>query len=87
MFDDISYEDKFFVWARKIEQQVFYYEDNNFDKDIIVEYLEKCSILREKLLNPDDLTDIEEDYTEEINDHTFEKYGVSDYIFEKRFGN
>lgn len=86
-YPDFTYEDKFFVWARKIEDEVAYYEDNSFDVEVIIKYLEKCADLREEFLDPDDLTDAEAYYTEKINPTTFKKYGVSDPIYDLAFGD
>jgi len=81
-----NWEDKFFVWGRKIDERINWYEDQNYDKEVIIEYLEKCADMREKYLDPNDLTDVEEHWTEEIN-AIFRDYGVSDPIYDLAFGN
>jgi len=87
MYDELeNWEDKFFVWGRKIDERINWYENNNYDKEVIVEYLEKCADMREKYLDPNDLTEVEEYWTEEINS-IFRDYGVSDPIYDVAFRN
>lgn len=83
--DEMPYEMKFFVWARKIEDEVERLE-NYGTEDEIMEFLGKCADAREKYLDPDDLTEIEEYYTKKIHYNTFEKYGVADPIYDLAFG-
>jgi len=80
-FDEDSYELKFFCWSRKIDDEIFYLEENNASRDEIVDYLEKCAYLREKFLDPADLTEIEEYYMDKISDKWLE-YGVADPMWD-----
>ncbi|GAH93590.1 unnamed protein product [marine sediment metagenome] len=81
-----EHEDKFYTYARKIEDEVERLENYGTEAEII-EYLEACAEMRKYFLDPDDLTESEEYYTEKIHESTFEKYGVSDPIFDLAFGN
>jgi len=83
-FSDL--DDNYFIWGRKIKQQAEYFEYENYPKETIIEYLEKCSEMRKENLDPKDLTEIEEIYTEEIHD-IFDHYEVSDYIYDEAFRN
>lgn len=83
LFWDLDY--KYFVYARKIEDEVYWLEEYGTEKEII-EYLEKCAELRDEWLDPDDLTESEEYYTGKINENTFGKYGISDPIYDEIFG-
>lgn len=83
--DEMPYEMKFFVWGRKIEDEVERLEDYGTEKEV-KDFLEKCADAREKYLDPDNLTEIEEYYTKKIHYNCFEKYGVSDPIYDLAFG-
>jgi hypothetical protein len=75
-----DYELKFFVWSRKIEEGVYYLEEQGRPIEAIVNYLETCAYLREKFLDPRDLTETEEYYMEKIQE-IWTEYGVVDPIF------
>ena len=81
----MEYEDNFYIWARKIEDEVYRLEEYGNEGEIR-EYLEKCADMREKYLDPDDLTETEEYYTEKINENVFWKHGVNDPIYDILFG-
>ncbi|GAI53485.1 unnamed protein product, partial [marine sediment metagenome] len=72
---------KFFVWGRKIEDEVFWHEDMGHSVEEIIEYLEKCAELRKEYLDPHNLSRIEYYYTNKIH-RLFEKYQVSDPIYD-----
>jgi len=76
-----DYEIKFFLWSRKIEDHIIWLEDQNFSEDTICYYLEKCACLRDKFLDPKDLTSTEVYYMEKIQ-HLWEKYKRTDPIWE-----
>lgn len=86
MFDffGMPYEMKFFVWGRKIEDEVKWKEEMGHSKEKIKEYLQKCADKREKYLDPYDLTETEEYYTEKIHP-IFEDYEVADPIYDILF--
>lgn len=75
-----DFELKFFIWGRKIEDEVEFLEGQNRPKEEIQDYLEKCASLREKFLDKNDLTETEEYYTDKIHG-IFEEYQVLDPIF------
>lgn len=73
---------KFLTWGRKIDEQVGWLEERGFSDETIKTYLEKCSDVRERRLDPNDLTIIEEQYTKKIQKH-FDEYGVIDKVFKQ----
>lgn len=76
-----DWELKFFTWSRKIQDEIFYLKEHGASEEKIREYLQKCADLREKFLDRDDLTEIEESYMEKIKE-IWEKYGVSDPMWD-----
>jgi len=84
LFED-DHELKFFIWGRKIEDEVAVMKYRGDSEEKIREYLEKCADTRERKLDPYDLTETEEYYTEKIHS-IFEDYGVSDPIYDELFG-
>jgi len=81
MFDDDLTEKKWYIWGRHILAWVEEYEDKGFSDETIQIYLRQCADLREEYLDPNDLTEYEEIYTEKIQKY-FKKYGVIDPIYE-----
>lgn len=71
---------KYFIWSRKIEEHIFCLEDQEKSAEEICQYLQKCVFLREKFLDADDLTEIEEHYMEKIQP-LWKKYQTTDPIF------
>jgi hypothetical protein len=80
--EEMDYEDKFFVWGRKIVEEVLDLEDRDVDFEKIVDYLKECIEKREEFLDPNDLTDFEENYTLGECHDIFEKYQLVDPIYE-----
>jgi len=77
--------DKYFIWARKIEEQVLFLEEGSADEDEIREYLQKCADMREEHLDAFDLTETEAYYTGRVHKY-FLDYSVLDPIWEQAFG-
>jgi hypothetical protein len=75
--DEDDEDTKFFVWSRKIEENIEFLEDNNYSETEIRKYLSLCADAREKFLDPNDLTEIEEYYTEKIQP-IWKEYGIID---------
>lgn len=80
MFED-STKLKFFIWGRKIAEQVEYFKEENYSDERIREFLQNCADLREHYLDPDNLTETEEIWTERVQKY-FKEYSVIDPIFE-----
>lgn len=73
---------KFFIWGRKIAEEVERLEENEEFFGDIRKYLKLCSKKRKYVLDAHNLTDVEYRYTTEILPRIFIKYGVVDEIFE-----
>ena len=71
---------KFFIWARKIIENVEYLEENNYEPEDIRKFLQLCADAREKFLDKNDLTETEDFYTEEAQP-IFQQYNVIDPIY------
>ena len=82
--EEDDYELKFFIWSRKIEDEIQRLEEYE-GKEAVRNYLEKCATLREKFLDPFDLEEIEEYYMEKIHEK-WEEYGITDPIYERLKG-
>lgn len=78
--EDEDYELKFFTWSRKIIEMVEYMESNDYTEGEIRKYLQDCSDMREKFLDKNELTDVEESYMEEARP-IWKAYGVIDPIY------
>ena len=78
--DEDDWELKFFIWSRKIEEEVHWLEEQGRSIGEIKNFLSNCADLREKFLDPSDLTEVEEYYTEKIHE-IWEEYGITDPIF------
>jgi len=77
--DENDYELKFWVWARKIYENVEMLEDTGESSEEIRNYLQICADLREKFLS-DGTTEIEDYWTGEVH-FLFDKYHVIDPIY------
>ena len=77
-------EFKFSVWGRKIIDEVKIMEDQGKSENEIREYLENCADLRDRFLDPENLTDTEIYYTWRLHntDPFWEDYGVEDPIWQ-----
>ena len=77
--DEDDWEIKFWIWSRKIQDEVLNMEEKGESTEDIKNYLYKCADMREKFLNPNDLTETEEFYMEEM-EAIWKEYGITDPI-------
>lgn len=73
---------KFYVWGRKIKDEVSILKHSGASFADIRDYLEICAEKRREVLDAHDLTLTEYDYTIEIH-KIFDEYMVVDEIYEK----
>ena len=79
MFEDFK-KLKYFIWGRKIAEQVEYFKEQNYTDKRIREFLQNCADLRAEHLDADNLTETEEIWTERVQKY-FNEYSVIDPIF------
>ena len=75
VIDLVNVDKKYYIWGRKIDEQVGIYKDQNASEDTIRKYLQKCRDLREKNLDPKNLTDYEKRYSSIVQKH-FDDFGI-----------